>query len=120
MRIPGRCWIIRHRITNRWHDLRAVLAGYCNHRPWSPIPGDGGGYAHWRCALTRGHDGLHRARNYVWSDDGRTDYVPVPIDRPMPDQPWSRHMTPTRRQARAGRRWQAEQVAAMRARRAGA
>lgn len=108
-RFRGACWVAAHRLANRWHDLRAVLAGYCNDGPWRPEPDHGGGYGHWRCALRRGHDGLHRARNYVWSTDGRTDYVPVPIGKQMPQQPWERKMTPTRRQARAARRWHEQQ-----------
>jgi hypothetical protein len=102
----------RHRAQNRWCDLRAVLAGYCNHIPYDPIPGQGGGYANWRCARRRGHEGMHRFVNYVWSDDGRTDYLPV---RPVrvgeqetdgaQGQPWKRSMTRTRAQDRRYRRW---------------
>lgn len=105
-------WIWAHQATNRWWDLRAVAAGYCNHRPWSPIPGDGGGYSHWRCARRRGHAELHRSRNYVWNDAGRTEYAPIPISERLPSQPWDRNMTPTWRQSRAQRRWHAEQSAA--------
>lgn len=113
--IPGRLYIWWHRAQNRWWDARAQVAGYCNHCPWSPVPGEGGGYNHWRCALDQGHEGLHRARNYVWSEDGRTDYVPVPIGQPMPDQPWERKMAPTRRQQRVRDRWHGEQRAKTRA-----
>jgi hypothetical protein len=58
-------------------DVRAWLGGWCNH---CPDRGDfsGGGYGHWRCEHKRGHDELHRGVNYVWTDDGATDYVPVP------------------------------------------
>lgn len=120
MRIPGRLWIWWHRAQNRYADARAILAGYCNHRPWSPRPGEGGGYSHWRCALNRGHDGLHRARNYVWSDDDRTDYLPIPAGHPMPYQRWERNMTPTRRQEREREAWQREQTAKRRAARSAA
>ena len=115
-----------HRTHNRVLDVLAVLAGYCNHRPWSPIPG-GGGYAHWRCGRKRGHIEMHRSRNYVWSNDGRTSYVPVPVLGPnqvgkhWAAQPrrWERHLIPTRRQARAQRRWMQEQPAARRSERGG-
>jgi len=110
-----RLHIWRKRFTNRWYDLRAVLAGYCNHRPYSPVPGEGGGYAHWRCALRRGHEGMHRARNYVWSANGRTSYLPVPNSQPMPRQPWDRSMTLTRRQDRRRERWLNRRYAEMRA-----
>jgi hypothetical protein len=61
-------------------DVRAWLAGWCNH---CPDPGDdtGGGYGDWRCEHKRGHDGLHRVGNYVWTADGSTDYMPTPIRR---------------------------------------
>lgn len=103
MNINLRIW--RKRTINRWYDLRAALGGYCNHRPYSPIPGEGGGYAHWRCALRRRHDGMHRSNNYVWSGDGRTTYLPVPHNQPTPRQPWERTMTLTARQARRKQRW---------------
>lgn len=108
------------RLYNRWFDLRARLAGYCNNAPWRPEPDRGGGYAHWRCALRRHHEGLHRYRNYVWCDDGSVDYVPIPITRvnqPSVDQPWDRKLTKTRRQARAAARWMAMRTEAMRAER---
>ena len=107
-----RLHIWRKRAVNRWYDLRATLAGYCNHRPYSPIPGEGGGYAHWRCSLPRRHEGMHRSRNYVWSVDGRTNYLPVPHGVRMPRQPWERSMTPTSRQARERDRWLNRQYAA--------
>lgn len=106
------CWVTWHRAKNRWYDLRAILAGYCNDCPYSGDPGEGGGYAHWRCAHRRGHDGLHRSNNYVWSDDGQTDYVPIPHGQDTPTEPWAgkRSMTPTMRQARQGRHWQEERA----------
>lgn len=60
-------------------DALSVLRGYCNHKPWHANLDDdgGGGYPHWRCGYKRGHDGLHRANNYVWTDDGRTNYLPI-------------------------------------------
>lgn len=103
LRAMPRIW--RKRAVNRWYDLRALLAGYCNHNPYNPIPGEGGGYAHWRCALRRGHDGMHRSRNYVWDSTGRTEYLPVPHWRDMPQQPWERSMTLTVRQDRQLDRW---------------
>lgn len=114
-RLSGLYWRTRHRAENRWYDLRAVLAGYCNNTPWRPEPDRGGGYAFWRCALTRCHDGMHRTRNYVWTDDGRTDYLPVPIGSDMPAQPWDRNPTLTLRQARARRRWHRRHRAELRA-----
>lgn len=108
----------RCRIHNRVLDTIAVLAGYCNHSPWSPIPGEGGGYAHWRCGWKRGHVGMHRFHNYAWSDDGHTDYVPVPVHdvgkmgTGWAAQRWNRRMIPTLRQARANDRWLREQYAA--------
>jgi len=106
MRIPGRLYIWWHRTQNRYWDARAMLSGFCNHKPWSPIPGEGGGtYAHWRCALKRNHDGLHRARNYVWTDSGDADYFPVPTGLPVPSQPWTRHMMGTRREDRQRDAW---------------
>lgn len=58
-------------------DVRAWLGGWCND---CPDRGDmtGGGYGHWRCGWRRHHEGLHRARNYVWTDDGRCSYMPIP------------------------------------------
>lgn len=109
--------VTRDRLHNRWFDLRARLAGYCNNAPWRPEPDRGGGYAHWRCALRRHRDGLHRFRSYVWDDDGRTDYEPIPIlrvNQPTVQQPWDRKMTGTRRQARARDRWLAGQYEALR------
>lgn len=108
----------RKRAENRWYDLRAFLAGYCNDCPHDAIPGEGGGYPNWRCALRRGHDGQHRFRNYVWDGDDRVDYQPAPV-RPgqmPPSQPWERHMTLTRRQERAVKRWDEEQRARILAR----
>lgn len=92
------------RIKNRWYDLRAVLVGYCNHG----CDEFGGGYSHWRCALKRGHRGFHRARNYVWNEDGRVEYKPIPIlslETTLPQQPWDRDGIRTRRQARRHNRW---------------
>lgn len=115
MNLKTRLHIWRARATNRWYDMRAILAGYCNHRPYSVIGGQGGGYAHWRCGLRRHHEGMHRARNYVWSDDGRTTYLPVPHNQRMPRQPWERSMTLTRRQARLKEQWLQRRYAEMRA-----
>lgn len=110
MRLPGYAWITIHRTQNRWHDMRAVLAGYCNDCPRKRgLHDEGGGYIMWRCALKRGHDGLHRARNYVWDDAGITDYLPVPPRRQMPSQPWDRNATPTMRQTRNNKEWQRQQ-----------
>lgn len=105
-------YLWHHRAANRWRDAQAVLGGYCNDAPWSPIPSEGGGgYVHWRCARRRDHPGVHRYRNYVWGWHGG----PVehdPIDGPSPSQPWSRYMVHTSRQSRALRRWLAAQYAA--------
>ncbi|WP_328941559.1 hypothetical protein OG259_07750 [Streptomyces sp. NBC_00250] len=99
----------KHRIDNRWWDFLAVLNGYCNDRPVKTgVPGQGGGYSHTRCALPRGHDSVHRSRNYVWGENGKTMYLPV---EDFPSQPWGRHPTSTLRQARNARRWHAEQSA---------
>lgn len=103
MRLPDWALVWWHRVANRYFDARAVTAGYCNHRPWSPIPGEGGGYAHWRCALARRHVGLHRSANHVWSDDGHTSYMPPPRGQREPSQSWERTMTPTSAQARQAR-----------------
>jgi hypothetical protein len=111
MRIPDRLYVWWHRAQNRYWDTRAVLAGFCNHRPWSPIPSEPGGYAHWRCNLRRHHEGLHRSNNYVWSDDGRTDYLPVPVGQRAPHQPWDRHMAGTRRDDRIRDAWLETQYA---------
>jgi hypothetical protein len=104
------------RIQNRWWDLRAILAGYCNDRPdKSHIPGQGGGWLHWRCALPRrGHGDVHRSRNTVWDNEGKPLHLPVANP---PAQPWVRHMVPTRRQQRLLDRWLERQWADMRARR---
>ncbi|MCX5070867.1 hypothetical protein OOJ91_34025 [Micromonospora lupini] len=112
IRLRSRMHIWRHRTYNRWADLRARAAGYCNHAPWHPIPGQGGGYAHWRCALRAGHTGVHRSRNYVWDRTGRTTYRPLPAGQNLPDQPWRRSMTPTAAQERARGRWLDEQLSA--------
>lgn len=115
MKIPSLAWRTIHRAQDRWHDLRAHLAGYCNDRPVKiGIPGESGGYHHWRCSLRRGHDGKHRYNNSVWDDIGRGEHQPV--DSP-PSQPWGRAGTPTIRQTRNAHRWHAEQAAARRARR---
>lgn len=114
MRLPALIWRIIHRTQNRWHDLLAVLNGYCNHCPRkTDLPGEGGGYRHWRCARRRGHDDLHRYRNYVWDDRGQTTYVPVPSGQRGDQQPprWERNPTRTLRQTRLARRWQQEQAA---------
>ncbi|CAM5602223.1 hypothetical protein [Streptomyces coeruleorubidus] len=114
MKLPALAWRTIHRTQNRWWDLRATLAGYCNDRPVKTgVPGETNGYAHWRCALKRGHDGLHRYRNAVWLSGCRVDHEPV--DMP-PGQPWERAATPTIRQARNARRWHEEQAVARRAR----
>lgn len=69
---------IRGEIHTAYLDVRARLGGWCNNCPATSNE-HGGGYGHWRCALRRGHDGrLHRFENYVWTDDGNTDYLPVP------------------------------------------
>jgi hypothetical protein len=108
VRLPGRAWRIIYQGRRLYADGRAVLAGYCNHCPNDGTPGSGGGYLFWRCALQRHHPGMHRSRNYVWSDDGTTDYAPVPVGQPMPDQPWTELRAPsamTRRQRRNRRAW---------------
>jgi hypothetical protein len=103
VKLSTRARITRCRIRNRWFDLLAVLAGYCNDRPVKlNIPGETGAYLHWRCSLKRGHDGKHRLRNAVWSDTGRVEHEP--IERPR-GQPWERSCIPTIRQARNLRRW---------------
>jgi hypothetical protein len=95
--------------------MRALLAGYCNDRPRKTgIPGEGGGYSFWRCALQRGHDGDHRSKNYTWDQNGKTEYAPM---REFPCQPWDRTATSTIRQTRNHRRWQAEQSARRKAER---
>lgn len=120
MKLPGRVWIAIHRTQNRWYDLRAVLAGYCNDRSQKTgVPGEGGGYRDWRCALRRRHDGMHRTGNYVWEDDGKVTYLPAPHGSGKEaHQPrkWRRHMTPTMRQARNWKRWDEEQSRLRRAR----
>lgn len=95
-------WLIwRQRLSNRLRDALAVIAGYCNHKPYNQIPGEsGGGYAHWRCAYKRGHDGVHRVGNYTWDDTGATTYDPIPVGKGWPAQPRTRHMILTRRQQR--------------------
>lgn len=109
MKMHALAWRTIHRTQNRWHDLRANLAGYCNDRPVKTgLPGESGGYAHWRCALGHGHDGKHRYRNSVWADAGRVEHDPVDVP---PGQPWERAGTPTIRQVRNRRRWQEEQSA---------
>ncbi|MEV6014752.1 hypothetical protein [Streptomyces sp. NPDC051997] len=114
MRLPGLVWRTIHRAKDRWHDLRAALAGYCNDRPVKlNIPGESAGYVHWRCSLKRGHDSKHRYRNAVWLPGGRIEHDPVAAP---PGQPWERTGTPTVRQARNARRWHGEQSAARRAR----
>ncbi|MEY9995853.1 hypothetical protein ABIE67_007885 [Streptomyces sp. V4I8] len=111
MKLPGRAWIAIHRVQNRWHDLLAVLSGYCNDRPQKTgVPREGGGYRNWRCALKRRHDGMHRTGNYVWEADGKVTYLPAPHGSGKEaHQPWRRDMTPTMRQARNRRHWDEEQ-----------
>lgn len=102
----------RDRVYNRALDVVAILAGYCNHKPYSPIPGEGGMWSHWRCALRRGHYcrgitrpdwDLHRMGNYVWDDSGDTTYYP---HGKSVQQPWDRRMQHTMRERRALNRWQ--------------
>lgn len=101
----GEVWQARARAANRLADLRALAAGYCNHCPYrGGLPDSGGGYAHWRCALARGHPAPHRGVNYVWDAGGVVHYAPVPPGKPCPSQPWRRHSVPTRRQAGARNR----------------
>jgi hypothetical protein len=118
VRLPGKAWRAIHRVKNAWYDLRAMLAGYCNHCPNDGTPGSGG-YTFWRCGLRRGHDGLHRSNNYVWTDDGNTSYLPLPYGHPQgAAQPraWSRTPAMTRRQRRTREAWHQEQDARRRAR----
>lgn len=117
MKLSGRAWRVIFRLQNAWWDARAVLAGYCNHCPNSGVPGQGGGYTWWRCALRRGHEGMHRACNYVWSDDGDTSYLPTRPRQAMPDQPWRRSAgAMTRRQRRNREAWHRQQDAERKAR----
>ena len=87
------CWWLPMRSEFRWayYDLRALLAGGCNDLP-------AGGHGHWRCELHRGHVGMHRFVNYVWSRDGLAIYLPIPekhLDR-APRCPWAgRHLGPS-------------------------
>lgn len=114
MKLPAIAWRTIHRTQNRWWDARAVLAGYCNDRAVKVgIPGETGGYVHWRCSLKRNHDGKHRYRNCVWDGTGRVEHDPVGMSA---GQPWERAATPTIRQARNRHRWHEEQSAAARAR----
>lgn len=99
-----------------WLDVRAWWKGYCNDCPARPDPGQGGGYSFWRCALKRGHDGLHRARNYVWTDDGGCEYMPVPIDAWMPRQDRERGAGSTWLFRLGRMRWDRAQYEARRAR----
>lgn len=101
MYLPGRVWVAIHRTQNRWWDMRAGLKGFCNHCPWSPDHTRGGGYSFWRCALPRGHKSEHRARSYVWDDEGHTEYSPLEDSFHLcRDQPWKRQPTLSRRQWR--------------------
>jgi hypothetical protein len=97
------------RTGNRWYDLLAIAHGYCNRRSRTDdTPAGGGGYTHWRCALRRRHNGMHRYGNYVWTDDGAVDYLPAPVGsgkEAWQPKKWDRSLTPTRRQARAMRQW---------------
>jgi hypothetical protein len=114
MKLPGLAWRTIHRIQNRWRDLLAMLSGYCNDRPVKlNIPGESGGYVHWRCSLKRGHSGKHRFRNSVWNENGKVAHEPVDVP---PGQPWERAGTPTIRQSRNARRWHEEQSRLRRAR----
>lgn len=109
MHIPGLIYRIEHRSQNLWWDFLADFHGYCNHCPWR-ADHEGGGYSFWRCALPHGHDGLHRARNYTWTDSGHTDYSPMDhIDLPRIDQPWDRKPILSFRQSRQNEAWIKEQ-----------
>jgi hypothetical protein len=117
MKLPGRAWRVIFRVQNTWWDLRAILAGYCNHCPNNGTPGQGGGYTFWRCALQRRHPGLHRAGNYVWTDDGVASYLPTRPTQPMPSQPYRRSAgAMTRRQRRNRDTWHRQQDAKRKAR----
>lgn len=88
------CWWLptRPELWSFYYDLRARLAGWCNHCPKEGDSGPRSAYAHWRCQLRRGHVGLHQAVNYVWTDDGQTDYLPVPLRHAgqAMHSPWAR------------------------------
>lgn len=117
MKFPGRVWRIIFQLQNLWWDSRAVLAGYCNHCPNDGTPGSGG-YTFWRCGRRRRHEGLHRANNYVWTDDGVTHYLPVPpglLQRVH--QPYRRSAgAMTRRQRRNRDAWHRQKDAERKAR----
>jgi hypothetical protein len=109
VKLPGRAWRIIHQLQRiRW-DIWATLKGYCNHCPNDGTPGTGGGYTFWRCGRRRGHQGLHRAFNYVWTPDGATDYLPLPYGHPeSASQPRAWFRAPgamTRRQRRNRAAW---------------
>jgi hypothetical protein len=93
------CWWLptRSELRYAYYDLRAWFGGWCNHCPKEGDGGPGSGYAHWRCQLRRRHTGLHRAVNYVWTDDGQCDYLPTNprhTDQRMAS-PWARkHLGP--------------------------
>lgn len=104
----------QRRARNRWFDVLAVAAGYCNDRSNKTGSADDRfGYPHWRCALRNGHRGLHRYRQYAWDADGRVEFIPV--QRP-PAQPWERDGMPTARQVRRDperrQRWADKRAAA--------
>jgi hypothetical protein len=68
-----------------WVDIKAVLAGDCNREIAKR-----GGYAHWRCALRRGHDLPHRFNSYTWAGPGaNVEYDPLPfgVHQPAPRTP---------------------------------
>jgi hypothetical protein len=116
-------FIVSRRGHNRWLDLRGRLAGYCMATTWRQDTGHGPGYSpgysHWRCWRKR-HPATepHRYINYVWTDDGPSDYDPLPIhatetgslELPPAGNPprWGRHhVLSTRRRDRARARYAA-------------
>lgn len=76
--LPGWYWRAYHRIVNWRRDLwDKRVRGIC----CQDLTIETGGYNHWRCGLPRGHEGVHRFRNYIWAGEGhRTEYDPFPCD----------------------------------------
>jgi hypothetical protein len=99
--LRSRFYVNNRRISNRWQDFKARLAGACNADTWTGegFSGYAGGYSHWRCGKPRSHRrrikqvnplrnpidgatyGPHRFINYTWtgSPNDRVEYNPLPI-----------------------------------------
>lgn len=70
----------RRMVGSRWWPLQVLLARAVACRAPEPAKSKHGGFG-WRCQRHVLHGGLHRFRNYVWTDgeDQHAHFDPMPI-----------------------------------------